>query len=309
MSRGMNMYELNLKLYAYAFGRGDKKGTRSLQGCARLLGGLRPTRVVIKAYRALQLLQVVRFLPFSANHSGEPARRFRRYFPSPSLSPQGRGGTDGLLGAPQDFPGGSSARLDLPPAGTDKNLLAAEKDTVVRAFTVARRTRGVPLPQWFGLDPWEFVNPVNFWINRGDERVHLEGLYRTSAGILVSLDWEQPAVENLELPVINGIACFCGKFRVTFGASRGWHAAWVLLQCVVCGKRWYCCSSRRRGTCPRCKREVPDQADSEPKILKLVCGKSHLVPATWGVWEEDWEATVKSCEKRFGWKRDRARRR
>lgn len=53
--------------------------------------------------------------------------------------------------------------------------------------------------------------------------------------------------------------------------------------------------------CAQCQ-QLPDQVDLEPKILKLVCGKSHLVPELWAVQEEDWERTVKICEARFGWK-------
>lgn len=48
-------------------------------------------------------------------------------------------------------------------------------------LTVARQTEGIPLSQWLRLDPWEFVNPVNHWIDRGNEQVHLDGLYQTSA--------------------------------------------------------------------------------------------------------------------------------
>lgn len=123
---------------------------------------------------------------------------------------------------------------------------------------------------------------MNYWIDRGDKRVHLEGLYRNSSGTIVSLDWEQPAVDDLEFPVINGIACLCGQFLRAFGASRGWHPVWVLLQGRVCERHWYCCSNRHQGICPECKLKFPDQGDSEPKILKLVCGRSHLIPATWG---------------------------
>lgn len=72
---------------------------------------------------------------------------------------------------------------------------------------------------------------------------------------------------------------------------------------------WYCSSARQQSVCTQCKQERLRQRDFEPQILKLVCEKSHLVPETWGMREEDWEKTVKVCEGRFGWKRDRTRRR
>lgn len=62
----------------------------------------------------------------------------------------------------------------------------------------------------------------------------VSGLKPTFAGNLVALDWEQPAVENLESQGgLNGIACICGNFLATFGASRGRHCAWVFLQCRI----------------------------------------------------------------------------
>lgn len=155
------------------------------------------------------------------------------------------------------------------------------------------------------------MNPVNHWIDRGDKWVYLEGIYWTSASHLVSLDWEQPTVEDLEIQEgINGIACLCGRFPGAFGTSRVRHPVWVLLQCGVYERCWYCCSSKRQGICPKCGLRFPNQADVEPKILKFVCGKSHLVTITWGcVWEENWDRTVRLCEERFGWKPDRTRRR
>lgn len=68
------------------------------------------------------------------------------------------------------------------------------------------------------------MNPVNWWIDRGSERVYLQGLYQTSAGGLVVLDWEQQTVENRESQGgMNRIACICGSFPAAFGASRSWH--------------------------------------------------------------------------------------
>ncbi|RMC21886.1 hypothetical protein DUI87_02757 [Hirundo rustica rustica] len=61
-----------------------------------------------------------------------------------------------------------------------------------------------------------------------------------------------------------------------------------------------------RVRCTQCEREqCLSQIDFENEILKLMCGKSYLVPETWGVQEEDWKRTMKVCEKRFGWKRDK----
>lgn len=40
--------------------------------------------------------------------------------------------------------------------------------------------------------------------------------------------------------------------------------------------------------CAQCQ-QLPDRADLEPRILKLVCGKSHSVPELWAVREEDWK--------------------
>lgn len=135
----------------------------------------------------------------------------------------------------------------------------------------------------------------------GNERVYLKGLYQMSAGGLVALDWEQPAVENSESREgMNGIACICGNFPAAFGTSRGWHCAWVFLQCKICVGRYYCSPANWYGECVQCQ-QLPDQADLESRILKLVCGKSHLVPEWWAM-QEDWERTVQICGASFRWK-------
>lgn len=115
---------------------------------------------------------------------------------------------------------------------------------VILARIVARQElKGTPLPQWLGLGSWEFVNPRGRWRDRGGEWVLLEGIYRTSAGELVALDWEQPVVKDLAFDISLGITCFCGCTR-TFHATRGWHVAWVLIQYKICKRRWYCSSAR-----------------------------------------------------------------
>ena len=49
---------------------------------------------------------------------------------------------------------------------------------------------------------------------KGNENVYLEVIYRTSAGRLVALDWEQPAQECLVIRErSSGIARFCGVTR------------------------------------------------------------------------------------------------
>lgn len=135
-------------------------------------------------------------------------------------------------------------------------------------------------------------------------------MYQTSAGGLAALDWEQQDVENLESQEgVNGIACVCGNVAAPSGASRGWHGAWVLLQCKICAGRYYFSSANRYRECAQCKQQLLDRADSEAKILKLVCGRSHLVPKLWAVQEKDGESTVRICEARFGWKPDKKQRR
>ena len=64
---------------------------------------------------------------------------------------------------------------------------------------MARRIEGILLPQWLGLDPWEFVNPVKYWIQRGNDQDYLKGIYRTSAGKLVALYLEEPAQEDMDI--------------------------------------------------------------------------------------------------------------
>ena len=64
---------------------------------------------------------------------------------------------------------------------------------------MARRIEGIPLPQWLGLDPWEFVNPVSYWIERGYNHDYLKLIYRTSAERLVALHLEEPAQEDMDI--------------------------------------------------------------------------------------------------------------
>ena len=73
---------------------------------------------------------------------------------------------------------------------------------------MAGRIEGVPLPQCFGLDPWEFVKTVRYWIETGNDQVYLEGINRILAGWLVALDWEQPAQEDMDIQEGRGIARF-----------------------------------------------------------------------------------------------------
>ena len=94
---------------------------------------------------------------------------------------------------------------------------------------MARRIEGIPLPQWFGLDPGEFVNLVNHWIERGSDQVFQEGIYRTSAGRLVALDWKQPAQECLDIQERRGIICFCGCY-MAFGTSGALSMVTVTVQ-------------------------------------------------------------------------------
>ena len=36
--------------------------------------------------------------------------------------------------------------------------------------------------------------------------------------------------------------------------------------------------------------------------MNLICGKSHLVPEVWDIFEDDWEKVKDHCKKRFGQK-------
>lgn len=160
---------------------------------------------------------------------------------------------------------------------------------VLTMARLARRIKGTPLPQWFWLDPWEFVNLVNYWIERGDKWVYLEGVYRTSTGRLVALDLEQPAPKDLNIQErINGIACFCGHFGA-FSTSRGWNSAWVQLPCRDCERCWYCGSGEWQGICFHCElKRYLNQGDFEPKVLKLVGSR---------IWYLQFGGV---CEKRIG---------
>ena len=100
------------------------------------------------------------------------------------------------------------------------------------------------------------VNLINYWKKRGNDQFYWEGIYRTSAG-------------RLDIQERRGITCFYGCYEA-FGASGGWHSAWLLLQCRTCEKRWYCSSERQQGLCAPCKWRNPVQADFEPRILKFV---------------------------------------
>lgn len=69
---------------------------------------------------------------------------------------------------------------------------------------------------------------------------------------------------------------------------------WVLLQCKICAGCYYCSSANWHSECAQCK-QVLEQANWEQKILKLVCGKSHLVPELWAVWEKDKAKLKRYC--------------
>lgn len=157
-----------------------------------------------------------------------------------------------------------------------------------------RRTKEKPLLQWFGLDPWDFLNKTGCWITRGDERVYLEGAYKSPTGRLLALDWEHPAAFS-EVGRLAGFPCLKCGCTTTLNSLVQWHPAWVLLQCRLCEKQYYCFSGKQQAVCPGCSRGKRGQVglnNLEPEIVKLVCGK-HLVPQLWSVREENWGRTVR----------------
>ena len=75
-------------------------------------------------------------------------------------------------------------------------------------------------------------------------------------------------MENLESrKEVNGISCIFGNFPAAFGASRGCHCAWVLLQCKICAGCYYCSSANWYRECAQCKQQLLDQADLEQQFL------------------------------------------
>ena len=68
-------------------------------------------------------------------------------------------------------------------------VLFLNMEWLVFVLMVDGQTEGVSSQQWFGLDPWEFIGPTNCWVERENKRVYLEGIYKTSAGRVVALDW------------------------------------------------------------------------------------------------------------------------
>ena len=100
----------------------------------------------------------------------------------------------------------------------------------------------------------------------------------------MALDWEQPAAEDLGFERVRGIACLCGCVR-TFYSRGAWQVAWVLIQCKVCKRRWYYSSARQQSLCSQCYQGYSSEVDFQPEILKIVCGKLHLVPESWEVRE------------------------
>ena len=101
------------------------------------------------------------------------------------------------------------------------------------------------LLRWFGLEPWEYLNEGEDWIQRGEERFYLKRAYVTPAGWKVALDWEQPP-EILINPGVRGqaeiIPCF--THRLAPRLYKNWPQTSVLLKCKSCDKKWCCVSSR-----------------------------------------------------------------
>ena len=53
--------------------------------------------------------------------------------------------------------------------------------------------------------------------------------------------------------------------------------------------------------CPECAPELPqyynwEAAHAKCEIVNLVCGKDHLVPKDWDIFEEDWERMKERCK-------------
>ena len=105
---------------------------------------------------------------------------------------------------------------------------------------------------------------------------------------------------------------------------------WVLCNCYVCGKQWWCRVARAQRWCDQCtEREINtvrvlivaghENIDSEKYHLaradwvrllnirartvlidKLECSKDNPIPAIWMVSKAEWEKTKRQCLQRFG---------
>lgn len=157
------------------------------------------------------------------------------------------------------------------------------------------------LYQWFQVPSGQALRRLRYspWGGILPVQTGGSGLFRTENSCVQALAFDLYKEEKeLQLPSVpSQIPCLIHP-------NTG-HASWVKYKCVSCGKNWYCSSHNRRSYCRRCQvpNRSPVQGELEgTEIISLLCGWELLVPVAWEIPEEQWETTVKECQKRFAWK-------
>ena len=157
------------------------------------------------------------------------------------------------------------------------------------------------LYQWFQVLPGQALRRLRYppWGGILPLQTGGSGLFRTENSCIHALACDlYKKEEELQLPPVpDQIPCLIHP------NTR--HASWVKCKCLNCGKNWYCSSHKRRSRCRKCQgpNRSPIQVEfEETEIITLFCGWELLVPVEWEIPEEQWETTVKECQKRFVWK-------